>query len=160
MKSSMRLFKLILFIPVILYNCSTQEVCEEDLKGEAIATFFKMEDGKPADTLISGVTVYGIRKEMNDSLLYDSVKTNRLRLPLDPNNGESVFVLNIQENKDTIGVIHSSTVYLISYTCGFSNNFEISLIYNSHQIIADIEIINQGVYAEDSETEEHFRIYF
>jgi len=156
----MKIIRILFLIPVFFYSCTTQEVCEEDLKAEAIATFKTVDNGIESDTVLSGVTIFGIRDDMKDSLLYDSAKVSKIYLPLNPNKEWSIFVLKIQDLADTLNIYHTSTAYLVSYTCGFSSNFEISSIHSTRNIVKNVELINKDVYAEESEITEHFRLYF
>lgn len=156
----MRIARILFLIPVMVYACTTQEVCEKDLKAEAIATFKTLHNGLASDTVLSGVSLYGIRNNLNDSLLYDSVRVSKVYLPLNPNQEWSIFVLRIQNIIDTIHIYHSSTAYLVSYTCGFSSNFEISSVHSTRNNIKNVELINNEVYAEENEITEHFRLYF
>jgi len=97
---------------------------------------------------------------MTDSLLYDSAKVSKIFIPLDPNNQSASFVLKVQENMDTLNIFYRSTFYLVSYTCGFSNNFTVDYINYTKHNLNSIEILNEDVFAEDTETGEHIRVYF
>ena len=150
----------ILIFLIIAMSCGKQEVCEENLQAEAIAKFHTLKQGEIKDTTISGVFLYGIRENLNDSLLYDSAKVSKIYIPLDPGSDMSAFVLRIQDVSDTINIYHTSTVYLISFTCGFANNFVLTGINSTNQKIKMTEIINENVYSEESEIEEHISIHF
>ena len=149
-------------ILIVLASCSTQDVCEDDLKAEAISNFFTYQDGVMTDTLISGLTLYGIRENKADSLLYDSAKVSRINLPLDPNHDHSTFIMEINDIVDTITFFHNTRTYLVSYTCGFANNFTITKLNYTTTSIIEIELLIDYVKAEESdiEPEEHIRIYF
>ena len=156
----MKGFIIFLTVFLFLFSCSVQEVCDDDLLPEAIATFQTFKDGKLIDTIISGVYMHGIREQVPNSLLYDSAKVSKIFFPLDPNSPQSSFVLRIQDVSDTIHIIHTSTVYLISFTCGFLNDFTITKIMYSKNNIKDIELIKEYVNAEETDVEEHFKFYF
>jgi len=145
---------------VFLVSCETQEICETNLKAEAIASFYTYRDGNLADTIISGTSMHGIRENLPDSLLYDSAKVSKIHLPLDPGNNHSSFVLKIQNIADTIDIYHSSYIYLVSYACGFSNNFEVGSVNYTKHNIKSIELLNENVNAEETDVKEHIRIYF
>ena len=151
---------IIVSVCLLIFSCATQEVCEEGLKAEVIVTLKTSVNEVMLDTIVSGVDVYGIRTGKADSLLYDSAKVAKLLLPLDPNNDSSAFVIGVDSISDTITFYHSSTVYMISYTCGFANDFTLTGITFTANNLKDIELINDDVFSEDSDTEEHCRFYF
>ena len=81
-------------------------------------------------------------------------------LPLDPNHEQSRFVLNINEQNDTLIIEHRNEVYMISYACGFATLFNIENIEYTSLMIKDIEIIEHMVDAALEQNEEHIWIYY
>jgi len=156
----MRIGLLIFSFLLLLYACTTQDVCDDDNQSKLVARFKTMESDVISDTILSGVTIYGIREGQTDSLLYDSSSTSEILLPLDPNHDLTRFVLSVNEYSDTLYFIHTTEFYLLSYTCGFAALFNLDSIRYSHQIIHDLEIINSVIDAELEENEEHLWIYF
>ncbi|MBN1132312.1 MAG: hypothetical protein JXR52_08910 [Bacteroidales bacterium] len=156
----MRSFTAFLITIIALVACTTQDVCDSDLKASAVASLYTTRNGVPTDTIISGFSLYGIRENLPDSLLYDSANVSKLQLPLDPNHNKSSFVISIREQSDTIHIHHESTLYLVSYTCGFAHNYNIQSIDHTGHIIQLIEPVNEFVLAEETNEKEHFRIYF
>jgi len=145
---------------VFLVSCETQEICEANLTAEAIASFYTYKNGNLADTIISGTSLHGIRDNLPDSLLYDSAIVSKIHLPLNPGNNHSSFVIKIQNIVDTLEIYHSSYIYLVSYTCGFSNNFTLNYINHTKNNIKSIELLNGSVNVEETDIKEHIRIYF
>ena len=148
------------FFLVLLVSCATEEVCDEDSQSELVVRFKTIESTIISDTIMSDVTIHGIREGQSDSLLYDSVSASRILLPLDPNHEQSRFVLNMNEHNDTLMVTHSNEVYMISYTCGFATLFTLENIDYYSLIIKDIEIIAPMVDAALEQNEEHIWIYY
>ena len=156
----MRIALLIFFSLSLLASCTTQDVCEDDNQSKLVARFKTIESDVVSDTIVSGVTIYGIREGKVDSLLYDSSTTSEILLPLDPNHDFTRFVLSVNEYSDTLRFIHSTEFYLLSYTCGFAALFNLDSIRYSNLIIHDLEIINSVIDAELEQNEEHLWIYF
>ena len=144
----------------LLVSCTTQDVCDGDNQSKLVARFKTMVSNNVSDTIVSGVTVFGIREGQTDSLLYDSSTTSEILLPLDPSHGFTRFVLHVNEHSDTLRFIHTNEFYLLSYTCGFAALFNLDSVRYSHQIIHDLEILNSVVDADLEENEEHCWIYF
>lgn len=148
------------FSLVLLISCTTLDICDDDNQSELVARFKTIESTIISDTIMSGVTIHGIREGQSDSLLYDSVSVSGILLPLDPNHEQSRFVLNMNEQKDTLVVTHRNEVYMISYTCGFATLFNLENIDHTSMMIKNIEIIDPVVDAELVQDEEHIWIYY
>jgi hypothetical protein len=93
-------------------------------------------------------------------LFYPSITTKQILLPLDPHHDFSRFVLHVNEQTDTLRVIHTTESYLISYTCGFGSLFTLDNVSYSNLMIQNLEIINSVIDAELEQNEEHLWIYF
>ena len=117
------LFFLALFL--LAGSCTTLETCEEDGVSEMVARFKTETDGVLSDTSISNLRIYGIREDQPIWFLYDSVETNEILLPLDPQHDFSRFVFMANGFSDTLTLSHSSEDYLIDYACGFGKIFEL-----------------------------------
>ena len=148
------------FLLVLLVSCTTQEVCDEDTQSEMVVRFKTIESTIISDTIMSEVTIHGIREGQSDSLLYDSISGSRFVLPLDPNHEQSRFVLNMNEQNDTLVVTHRNQVYMVSYSCGFATLFNLENIDFYSLIIKDVEIIDPMVDAALEQNEEHIWIYY
>jgi len=153
------ILSLLLIVPLLL-SCSTQEICEDGTESELVARF-KISGSTPvADSVLSGVTLFGIREGRPDSLIYDSSNISRAVLPLDPHNNHSRFIIIANDQTDTIRIEHNTETYLISYTCGFAALFTILSVDPTRHMIIDSEIVNTLVDAELEENEEHLWLYF
>lgn len=149
-----------LVLLLALFSCTTQDICDDDNQSILVARFKHVVAGEVTDTIVPGITIYGIREHRNDSLLYDSVSAARITLPLDPGNPTSRFVLTAGEQRDTLLIHHASEAYLISYNCGFAALFTVDSLDYGGGIITDVEIISAAVDGEMETNEEHIWIYF
>jgi len=155
--------RLLLFIIMsIAFSCNSQEICDEDGQSELVARFKFIQEDSVLDSIISGVSLYGIREGKPDSLLYDSSTTSRIVLPLDPHHGYSRFVMNINELSDTLTLVHNTGFYLVSYTCGYAAIFTLDpdSIEHGHKLFYDVEIRNAVIDAAMEQNEEHLWLYF
>ena len=157
----MRIGLLPFFFLVFLVSCITQEFCDDDNESLLVVRFKTMESAVISDTIMSEVTIHGIRERKSDSLLYNLVSGSRFLLPLDPNHEQSRFVLNMNGQNDTLLVTHRNNVYMVSYTCGFSTLFNLENIPEyTGLMIKKIEIIDPMVDAVLEQNEEHIWIYY
>ena len=145
---------------LLFASCATQEVCDDDNQSYLIAQFRTEEDGVERDTIMGGMTIYGIREGKPDSLLYDSISISKAQLPLDPNNDITSFVFSNAVEQDTLVLTHSSEIYLISYDCGFTSRFSLEEYTASGTWLKEIVLRNGEIDATLENDEEHLRIYF
>lgn len=151
---------LFLLLSLLAFSCSTQDICNEDSVSELVAGFKTESGGIVSDTTISGVIVYGIREGQPIYLLYDTIDVSEIILPLDPHHDYSRFVLQVNDEADTLTLTHNSEVYLISYSCGFGNLFTLDNIQYDEGMIVKDTIINQLIDTSLEEVDEHIWLYF
>jgi hypothetical protein len=127
-----------------------------------VARFKTVYDETLRDTIISGVTIYGIREGKPDSLLVNTEETSRVVLPLDPHHSYSRFVMKIDEVTDTLTLIHNTGFYLVSYTCGYGGIFTLDpdSIEHGSNLFYNIDIKSAVVDAATEQDEEHLWLYF
>ncbi|MGW8315705.1 MAG: DUF6452 family protein [Bacteroidales bacterium] len=151
---------LLLLILALITACATQEICGSDNQSEMVARFKTTGDLGTTDTILSQVTVYGIRPDKPDSLIVSDDDISRLVVPLNPNASFSTFVLEVNGQSDTLRINHRTEYYLISYTCGFAALFTLENLEHTSGLIKETEIIQPVVDAELEQNEEHIWIYF
>ncbi|MCP4312614.1 MAG: hypothetical protein GY790_15235 [Bacteroidetes bacterium] len=141
-------------------SCATQDTCDADSQAILVARFKTEEDGRITDTIMEGMSIYGIREGKTDSLLYNAASVSRIELPLDPNNENSKFMVSNGIRLDTLLFTHSSEAYLISYTCGFAARFTLDQFSAPGSWMVDMQLIKGEIDAEFVTNEEHLWIYF
>lgn len=156
----MKYMVLPLTVLLLITSCATQEICDDDNQAILVARFKTMNGGVSRDTIMGGMTIYGIREGKTDSLLYDSTSVGKVQWPLDPNNALTRIVFTNQIRSDTLSLSHSSEVYLINYTCGFASRFTLEQIAVSGSWMMDVEFKDAEIDAELTTDEEHLWIYF
>lgn len=156
MKNGLLLFLVLTWITA----CATQEICDNDNQSELVARFKTAGELGTTDTLLAAVTVYGIRQDKPDSLIYNTLNTNRLILPLNPNATFSTFVIDASGTSDTLTINHQTEYYLISYTCGFAALFTVESLEHTTRMIRETRIIQSVIDASLEQNEEHIWLYF
>lgn len=151
------LFPVILF--ALLISCTPEETCEED-PGSFLVARFKTAGNPVSDTIIGGVTLFGIDETGSRGLIYDSVQLSRALLPLDASHNSSRFVLTAAGKADTLKISHTGEAYLVSYACGFGMRFTLTGTGHTGHMIDSLQIIEPTIDAEMLTDEEHIWIYF
>jgi hypothetical protein len=156
----MKYMALPLSLLLLFFSCATQEVCNDDNQSYLVAKYRTKGDGEERDTIMAGMTIYGIREGKPDSLLYDSISMSKANLPLDPNSDTTSFVFSNTIQQDTLVITHSSEIYLITYDCGFASRFSLEEYTALGNWIKEIVLRNGEVDALLENDEENLRIYF
>jgi len=140
---------------VLLFSCQEKE-CDQTLRNHAGVSFYSVQAGNPADSVLDTLIVYGITRE--DSLLYDSA-SNRASvfLPLDPSRDFSRFVFQFNSLADTIEINYKREEKFVSHACGFVTRFHIRQSTTTHNHFDSITTVNPIVTLNENET--HFNIY-
>jgi len=155
----MRALHLLPVILALFFSCIREETCEED-PGSFLVTRFKTPGQPVSDTIINKLSIYGIDESGSRGLLYDSAQLSRAVLPLDAHHNRTRFVLTAAGKTDTLEILHSNEVYLISYACGFGIRYTLTGTGHTGQMIDSSQIIEQTIDAEMLTDEEHIWIYF
>ena len=151
---------LIFIISILITSCISVEICDDDNNSTLVAKFMTLKDELPADSTVASLSLYGIREGRPDSLLYNNqLATNTFEVPLDPHHDFTRFVLQINEQTDTLEIIHTQDLYMISYDCGFGNLFTIENIGISSGVIKSTEIKDDKVDAETKEDDVHIWLF-
>lgn len=153
--------RIILFIiSILITSCISVEICDDDNNSTMVAKFMTMEDELPADSTVSSLTVYGIREGQPDSLIYnDQPSVNAFELPLDPHHDYSRFVLQVDTLTDTLELMHTKELYMISYDCGFGNLFTLDNVGYRTGMIKSAEIKDENVDAETEQDDVHIWLF-
>jgi len=152
--------RILLFILSILAtSCISVEICDDDNNSVMVVKFMTLIDELPADSTVASLSLYGIREGRPDSLLYNQDPTNAFEAPLDPHHDFTRFVLQINEQTDTLELMHTQDLYMISYDCGFGNLFTIENVGISSGVIKSAEIKDDKVYAETQADDVHIWLF-
>jgi len=151
---------LFVIISILVTGCISVEICDDDNNSVMVAKFMTMQDELPADSTVASLSVYGIREGRPDSLLYNNQPSvNAFELPLDPHHDYSRFVLQVDTLIDTLELMHTQELYLISYDCGFGNVFTLDNIGFGNGLIKSAEIKDETVDALTEEDDVHIWLF-
>jgi hypothetical protein len=152
---------LIFIISILITSCISVEICDDDDNSVMVAKFMTLKDELPADSTVASLSLYGIREGRSDSLLYNNqLATNTFEAPLDPHHDITRFVLQINDQTDTLELIHTKELYMISYDCGFGNLFTLDdNIGISSGVIKSTKIKDEKVDAETEQDDVHIWLF-
>ncbi len=156
-------------IVIVFFSCAKEQYCIGDVVAYLNAGFYTWDGGELVEKTIDTITVSGISF---DSLIYDSeIDIESVELPLSNIYDTSIFMLKFQIDMpsidryrqfkftDTLTIIYSRQMSLISPVCGFGYNYEILNATSTHNYIDSIHIVNRFVNVDEPE-EENIEILF
>lgn len=136
----------------ILAGCSSGS-CDEPTESMVNMTF-RLTDAE-TNSSIDSITVFGIG--MEEELIYDTVKTKQVSLPLYPDANSLQFVIRRGYRDDTLTIEYESEIRFISRECGYAFFYQVINIYNSYNWINNTIIINPDISPGD---EENIRTFY
>lgn len=147
---------LLLIVPIAFLQYSCKRDCEYTPVSNAGVRFYTISNNKPVVKSIDSIFVYPIGLE--DSVLYRWTKNvSSIRLPLNPFEDHTFFVIKLNDNTDTLQVFYKRQLYFVSEECGFSMNFVLNSVHSTANKIDSVLLIQPKVQTIN---EEHIRIYF
>jgi len=156
----MRSRVIIFIISILITSCISVEICDDDNNSTLVANFMTLIDEVPSDSTVASLSVYGIREGRPDSLLYNQDATNTFEVPLDPHHNFTRFVVQVDTLADTLELMHTQELYMISYDCGFGNLFTLEdPIGISSGLIKSAEIKDNKVDAETKTDDVHIWLF-
>jgi hypothetical protein len=138
---------------LILSASCTPGSCYDETEAYVKASLFSSATKKTAPP--DSITVYGLY--MSTKLYKAQKNVSIARLPLNPQNGNSVFVIRINNIADTLEFNYTSSVHLISKECGYAYFHYIEAPKSTHNIIDSISVSANNVTTGN---EENIRIFY
>ncbi|MGE5418982.1 MAG: DUF6452 family protein [Chloroflexota bacterium] len=155
-KHSTRYIFILLAGIVAFFASCTPESCLDETESFLKASFYSYTSKNVQ--IPDSLTVYGLGRDT--SKIYAAVPAIKIaRLPLNPANSFSDFVVRINGVSDTLMIRHYSYPHLISKECGYTyyhNIYPDSLVFTRNTIVS-VEIRNRIITTLD---DENIRIFY
>lgn len=146
------LFPLLIMVLLYLQGC-TSGSCDEPT--EALLNISLQYTDSENKAMVDSITVFGAGTV--DQLLYDTVSTSTLSLPMNPAEASLQFVIRKGQYDDTITIDYDTELIFISKSCGYSFFYKIKEISYSTNRIDNTLIINRYVTPGN---EENLRTFY
>jgi len=140
-------FLYIVALSFLLTSCFDAE-CIDETEAYVKVSLYSYETKKIASP--DSITLYGVGSETK---IYDNNKvfTSPALMPLKSYDNESTFVIEINGTTDTIRIIHSNFLNLISKECGYSMYHTIDTIYFTAKGIDSVSVTNKEITVKNIE---------
>lgn len=152
---------LTLFIVLIVFPCCDPFAdCGDPTEYPVLARLSQIKNGKTADTLVSGVSLYVVDPSLGSRILLDNKTVSLLSLPPDPLSVSSLFIFSTDTLSDSIMLYYRVMTDLVSYDCGLAHIFILDSVKCTGQMIDSVELVIPQTNTELNSDEENIRIYF
>ena len=151
----MKIFKLMIkhlhFLVLILFflSCEKDDICIEDSDNTNRVTigFIDNESKNP-----TGINLSFIKGVNNDSIISEAFSGTELKLPLMVNSNQTKYILEQNEVRDTLIILHQTNHLYLNRSCGFKSNFLIKSeteIIKESGWIREISIVQDSIFNEE-----------
>ena len=110
-------FFLIFFL---ITSCEKDDICLEGSANTNRITIGFINSENESFTSLSITNIRGINK---DSIIYEDINTNQLKLPLNISSNKTDYILNYNEIDDTLSIKYIAIHRYLNRGCGFISNF-------------------------------------
>tara|TARA_A100001015_G_scaffold285199_1_gene352464 strand:+ start:194 stop:703 length:510 start_codon:yes stop_codon:yes gene_type:complete len=136
-------------IGLFFFSCEKDDICIEGSENTNRVSigFIDNESGNP-----TGINLNLIKGVKNDSIISEKFSGNELKLPLMVNSNETKYILEQNEVKDTLIILHQTKHLYLNRSCGFKSNFLIKSeteIIKESGWIREISIVQDSIFNEE-----------
>ena len=136
------MIKYLHFIILMLFflSCEKDDICIEGSENTNKVTIGFI-DNKTKNPI--GINLDFVKGVNNDSILSEEFSGSELKLPLMVNSNETKYILEQNEVKDTLIILHQTKHLYLNRSCGFKSNF---LIKSETEIIKESGWIRETLF--------------
>ena len=139
------------FLVLILFflSCEKDDICIEgsDNTNRVTIGFIDNESKNP-----TGINLSLIKGVNNDSIISEEFSGAELKLPLMVNSNQTKYILEQNEVRDTLTILHQTNHLYLNRSCGFKSNFLIKSeteIIKESGWIREISIVQDSIFNEE-----------
>ena len=137
-------------IGLFFFSCEKDDICIEgsEITNRVSIGFIDNESGNP-----TGINLNLIKGIKNDSIISEKFSGDELKLPLMVNSNETKYILEQNEVRDTLIILHQTKHLYLNRSCGFKSNF---LIKSETEIekesgwIREVSIEKDSIFNEEN----------
>ena len=134
----------------LITSCEKDDIC---LQGSANTNRITIEFINSEFETTSSLSLNNIRGINKDSIIYEDINTDKLRLPLNAASNKTDYILNYNEIDDTLSIKYKAIHQYLNRGCGFISNFIIDdsteNLDNNYGWIKKISIVKDSIFNEE-----------
>ena len=138
-----------LVLTLFFLSCEKDDICIEGSENTNRITigFLENESKNP-----KGINLSFIKGVNNDSIISEAFSGDELKLPLMVNSNQTKYILEQNEVRDTLIILHQTNHLYLNRSCGFKSNFLIKSeteIIKESGWIREISIVQDSIFNEE-----------
>ena len=138
-----------LVLILLFLSCEKDDICIEGSENTNRVTigFIDNESKNP-----TGINLSLIKGVNNDSIISEQFSGAELKLPLMVNSNQTKYILEQNEVRDTLIILHQTNHLYLNRSCGFKSNFLIKSeteIIKESGWIREISIVQDSIFNEE-----------
>ena len=135
---------------ILITSCEKDDICLEGSANTNRITIGFINSENESFTSLSITNIRGINK---DSIIYENINTDQLKLPLNISSNKTDYILNYNEIDDTLSIKYRAIHKYLNRGCGFISNFIIDSSTNNTDTIygwiKKISIVKDSIFNEE-----------
>ena len=142
-------YNLILFVVFFsVIACEKDDVCIEDSENtnRINITFIDYSNKQPKSIDLNSIKGIGV-----DSII-EGISGTDLKLPLNVNSSKTKYLLEFNQDVDTLVIFHKTIHYYLNRSCGYISNFivePVTEISKDYGWIREVSIQNDSIFNEE-----------
>ena len=142
-------YRSFLFLLVIIFlGCEKDDICIEGSENTSRITlgFVDYKTKGPKDISLESIRGIGV-----DSII-EGISGTNLKLPLKVNSNKTKYLLEFNQDIDTLVIFHKTIHYYLNRSCGYISNFIVkpdTEISKDYGWIKEISIENDSIFNEE-----------
>ena len=134
----------------LITSCEKDDIC---LEGSLNTNRITIGFINSADESFESVSLKNIRGINKDSIIYEGINTDQLKLPLNVFSNTTDYILNYNEIDDTLSIKYRAIHEYLNRGCGYISNFILDNttkdLYNNYGWIKKISISKDSIFNEE-----------
>ena len=135
---------------ILITSCEKDDICLEGSANTNRITIGFINSENESFTSLSITNIRGINK---DSIIYEDINTDQLKLPLNISSNKTDYILNYNEIDDTLSIKYIAIHRYLNRGCGFISNFVLDSstenIDNNYGWIKKVSIVKDSIFNEE-----------
>ena len=143
-----RYHNILFLLVIIILGCEKDDICIEGSENTSRITidFIDYESKGPKSIDLNSIRGIGI-----DSII-EGISGTNLKLPLNVNSSKTKYLLEFNQDIDTLVIFHKAIHYYLNRSCGYISNFIVepdTEILKNHGWIKEVSIENDSIFNEE-----------
>ena len=138
-----------LVLTLFFLSCEKDDICIEGSENTKRITIGFVNNKTRIQT---GINLSFIKGVNNDSIISEGFSGAELKLPLMVNSNQTKYILEQNEVRDTLIILHQTNHLYLNRSCGFKSNFLIKSdteIIKGSGWIREISIVQDSIFNEE-----------